>query len=49
MNLIHKDCGGKVEVTLENDSGCSDPECCGGRNEWIEIECEKCKKVEKID
>jgi hypothetical protein len=35
--LIHKDCGGEVEVSM---GGCGDDECCGS---YIEAYCPKCK------
>jgi len=40
--LIHKDCGGLVTATLEDDGGCGDPECCGETRYHVELICDKC-------
>lgn len=37
----HGDCPEKCQIVLGDDGGCNDPECCGGTNYHIEIECPK--------
>lgn len=43
-----KKCGRDAEITLEDDGGCSDPECCGGASYWIEISCPNCGAIETV-
>lgn len=45
--IIHEDCGGKIEIK-KDWSGCGDPECCGEREITIFIKCDKCHLVQEI-
>jgi hypothetical protein len=46
--LIHKDCGGEIEVKMDGNNACGDPECCGAYEEKPVLTCKKCGKHEKI-
>ena len=46
--LIHKDCDGEIDVELDDDGACGDPECCGSPSYHIVIHCKKCGKRESI-
>ena len=39
FEIYCKSCKKEVEIVLENDGGCDDNECCGGRSYYIEITC----------
>ena len=41
-------CGGDSEVYLDDDGGCSDPECCGGPSYHAAIKCPNCLIEETI-
>ena len=48
FKVICKKCGKEANLKLDDDSGCNDPECCGGRSYWIEAKCE-CGEIETTD
>jgi hypothetical protein len=49
-NPTCKKCGKPAKIVMENDGGCNDPECCGGREEWAEVHCtnKKCRATERV-
>jgi hypothetical protein len=49
FTIMCKKCGGKAEMTLEDDSACGDPECCGDRSSWVAINCKNCDNRYKSD
>jgi hypothetical protein len=42
-------CGELAKLEKDDDGACGDPECCSGREEWVNAVCKKCKTSEKIE
>lgn len=39
-----------IEILLDNDGGCNDPDCCGGRHYFgVQLTCKTCKETENIE
>ncbi len=49
FDVLCKTCKKTAKIVDEDDGGCDDPECCGGRTTWTEAKCETCNTSERLE